>query len=149
MPVGAVDSKDALNYLNSSNSSKKSGLSVDTGTFLKLLVAQLQYQSPLDPQSNTDFVAQLAQMTSLQQMSGITASIENSQAYSMIGKYIYAKVLNSTTGVTDCYCGTVGSVVIQSGVPYIVIGNTAIPASDVTQVYNECPKSDSGDTKPA
>lgn len=137
MSVGAVNSADGLNYLSSSSSSRNSGLSVDTGTFLKLLVAQLQYQSPLDPQSNTDFVAQLAQMTSLQQMSGITSSIESSQAYSMIGKYIYAKVLNSDTGVTDCYAGTVESVVVKSGTPYVVVGTTAIPVSDITQVCNK------------
>jgi len=145
MSVGAVSSTDGLNYLSSSSSSSSSGLSVDTGTFLKLLVAQLQYQSPLDPQSNTDFVAQLAQMTSLQQMSGITSSIESSQAYSMIGKYIYAKVLNSNTGVTDCYVGTVDSVVIQSGTPYVVVGNTAIPVSDVTQVCNTSPEDTSAE----
>ena len=143
MSVGAVNSANGLNFLSSSSSSSNSGLSVDTGTFLKLLVAQLQYQSPLDPQSNTDFVAQLAQMTSLQQMSGITSSIESSQAYNMIGKYIYAKVLNSNTGVTDCYAGTVDSVVVQSGVPYVVVGTTAIPVSDVAQVCNASTKEDS------
>jgi flagellar basal-body rod modification protein FlgD len=37
------------------------------GTFLKLLVAQLQNQDPLQPQDGTQFVTQLAQFSGLEQ----------------------------------------------------------------------------------
>ncbi len=40
---------------------------VNEQTFLKLLVAQLQNQDPLQPQDGTQFVAQLAQFSSLEQ----------------------------------------------------------------------------------
>jgi flagellar basal-body rod modification protein FlgD len=39
--------------------------------FLKLLVAQMEYQDPLDPTDNTEFVAQLAQFSSLEAMQNI------------------------------------------------------------------------------
>lgn len=42
-------------------------LSADKSTFLKLLVAQLQYQNPLNPADGVQFVTQLAQFTSLEQ----------------------------------------------------------------------------------
>ena len=41
--------------------------SADKDTFLKLLVAQLQNQSPLNPTDGTQFVAQLAQFSQLEQ----------------------------------------------------------------------------------
>lgn len=40
---------------------------VNEQTFLKLLVAQLQHQDPLQPQDGMQFVAQLAQFSSLEQ----------------------------------------------------------------------------------
>ncbi|NCC68685.1 MAG: hypothetical protein EOM14_10935, partial [Clostridia bacterium] len=114
-----------------------SGMSVDTDTFLKLLVAQLQYQDPLEPQTDTAFVTQLAQMTSLEQMQQMNSSLSNSQAYEMIGKYIYAEVIDSTSGITECYLGLVDSVIIREGIPYVVMGNSAIAVSDVQRIFDD------------
>jgi flagellar basal-body rod modification protein FlgD len=44
--------------------------------FMTLLVAQLKNQDPLAPQDGTEFVAQLAQFNSLDQLIGIRQSIE-------------------------------------------------------------------------
>jgi flagellar basal-body rod modification protein FlgD len=64
--------------------------------FLKLLVAQLQHQDPLNPQENYEFVAQLAQFSSLEQSIGIndrldqlaqqTRGLQNSQVVGLVGK---------------------------------------------------------------
>jgi flagellar basal-body rod modification protein FlgD len=69
--------------------------------FLKLLITQLQYQDPLNPADSTEFTAQLAQFSSLEQLSNVNenlatlklyqASINNAQAVSFIGKEIVAK----------------------------------------------------------
>lgn len=68
--------------------------------FLKLLVTQLQNQDPLNPADSTEFTAQLAQFSSLEQLSNINqnletlnlfqSSINNAQAVSLIGKEILA-----------------------------------------------------------
>jgi flagellar basal-body rod modification protein FlgD len=98
-----------------------SGLTVDTETFLKLLVAQLEYQDPLEPQTDTQFVTQLAQMTTMEQMQEMNQSLSSSQAFGMIGKCAYAEILNEDTGVKDTYLGLVDSVVIKDGEAYVVI----------------------------
>ena len=48
----------------------------DTGTFLRLLVTQVQNQDPLNPQDPTEFVSQLAQFSSLEQLLNINKQLE-------------------------------------------------------------------------
>ncbi|OGL44411.1 MAG: hypothetical protein A2161_04370 [Candidatus Schekmanbacteria bacterium RBG_13_48_7] len=92
---------------NNSNISESSfnGLMGKTGSselgeedFLNLLVTQLTHQDPLEPLGNTEFIAQLSQFSSIEQLRGIKqlleynqlylASINNSQAVNLIGKSV-------------------------------------------------------------
>jgi flagellar basal-body rod modification protein FlgD len=50
-------------------------LAADKGTFLKLLVAQLKNQNPLNPADGVQFVTQLAQFTSLEQSTQMTQDL--------------------------------------------------------------------------
>lgn len=69
--------------------------------FLKLLVTQLSHQDPLAPMENTEFVAQLAQFSSLEQLLGVNnnlgllqvaqTAMTNSQVAGLIGKEVEAK----------------------------------------------------------
>ena len=45
--------------------------------FLKLLVAQLQGQNPMDPKDGTEFVSQLAQFSSLEELINIRSILED------------------------------------------------------------------------
>jgi len=69
--------------------------------FLTLLITQLQHQDPLNPADSTEFTAQLAQFSSLEQLTTVNenlntlrlyqASINNAQAVAFIGKDIVSK----------------------------------------------------------
>jgi flagellar basal-body rod modification protein FlgD len=62
---------------STTSSSKKSNDALSKLDFLNLLTTQLKYQDPLNPQSNTDMAAQLAQYSSLEAMQDIKTAIQN------------------------------------------------------------------------
>lgn len=80
----------------------KSKSDLDKDAFLKLMIAQLQNQDPLEPLDGTDYSAQLAQFSSLEQMQNIndtlnmnldanyllTQSITNTMTAGLIGKEV-------------------------------------------------------------
>ncbi len=61
------------------SSSSSTGDKTGQAEFLTLLTAQLQYQNPLDPMDNTQFVAQLATFSSLDQLIAIRDILEAQQ----------------------------------------------------------------------
>jgi flagellar basal-body rod modification protein FlgD len=67
--------------------------------FLKLLLTQMQYQDPLDPMDNKDMLAQMAQFTSLEQMSNLN---ENFAAANQIASFMDAtRLLGKEVQVLD------------------------------------------------
>ena len=52
--------------------------------FLQLMITKLQHQDPLSPMEDADFIAQLAQFSSLEQMSNISDGIEASNQWSFL-----------------------------------------------------------------
>lgn len=48
----------------------------DKATFLKLLVSQIKHQNPLDPSDGTEFVAQLAQFSQVEQLVNIRQDLD-------------------------------------------------------------------------
>lgn len=95
--------------------------------FLKILTAQLANQDPLEPSSNSDFIAQMAQFSALEAMTEMSAGFMASQAYSMIGKYV---VLQDGTN------GKVSGVASEKGVNYLVIGDKYYDAKNVIGVMD-------------
>jgi flagellar basal-body rod modification protein FlgD len=54
---------------------------LDKDDFLTLLVAQLQNQDPLNPSDSTEFTAQLAQFSSLEQLQNVNDTLANFEVY--------------------------------------------------------------------
>jgi flagellar basal-body rod modification protein FlgD len=104
--------------------------------FLNLLVTQLKYQDPLNPTDNSNFAAQLAQFSALEQMSNMSAGISSMEALSMTGKYVTAIVTDSETGKTTAVEGIVDSVEMKNGEATLVVGGNKLKLEDITNVYD-------------
>jgi flagellar basal-body rod modification protein FlgD len=102
--------------------------------FLQLLVAQIQYQDPMNPQSDTDMAAQLAQFSSLQQTTQSSSSLSMMQANSLVGSTVTVQVDKSDTA-----SGTVTGVVMNNGAPQITINGTNYSLSQINSVTPAAP----------
>jgi len=72
--VNGINGTGSAGYDPAESSTTKMGLGKDD--FLKLLVAQLEHQDPMNPQDSTEFVGQLTQFSSLEQLLLIKDSME-------------------------------------------------------------------------
>ncbi len=98
--------------------------------FLKLLVAQLQNQDPLAPMSDTDFIAQMAQFSSLEQMQNMNTMMQTTKATSMIGSLVTWANDNG-----ELFSGVATGVQIVNGQPKLMIGaDIQIDVDDVISV---------------
>lgn len=104
--------------------------------FLKLLVAQLKYQDPMNPVQGADFIAQTAQFTvveKLEEMSKQNAealvSQRLSQASTLVGKSVSYAASDGTAKT-----GTVTAVKIVNSAPVLVIGKDEVALAAVTEV---------------
>ncbi len=104
--------------------------------FLKLLVTQLQYQDPLEPMDNTEFIAQTAQFTALEQMQNLNQTMTNAQAFGTIGKGVFMNTKDEQTGQYEMIYGVVQSVEIVNGKPYLNLGDKSAPYEDITKVQD-------------
>jgi len=119
-------------------------------SFMRLLVSQLQNQDPINPQSNEDFIAQLAQFSSLEQMENLndaflgmaamqqsTALIGQLEAASnLIGKSV--EYYDPQTG--ELTSGVIDSVRVQDSVAMLNIDGESVPLSYLHEI-----KGDAGD----
>jgi len=105
--------------------------------FLTLLITQMQYQDPLEPTKNEDFLAQMAQFSALEQMQNLNTSSTMQQAYDLIGKTIIGAVTNEATKQVEPIKGTVDSVILKNGVAYLKVDGKELALSKVEAVLNE------------
>ena len=105
--------------------------------FLMLLSAQLRYQDPLNPQNDSDFAAQLAQFSALEQMQNMNETLgamASYQAYSLVGKYVIANAY--IDGELSEIPGIVDSIFSRKGITYAQIGEYTVPISAITDVFD-------------
>jgi flagellar basal-body rod modification protein FlgD len=103
---------------------------LDKNDFLLLMVEQLQNQDPLEPQSNAEFVAQMAQFTSVEALSDLSGSMDFLQATMMIGKQV--SIIDEDQEIT----GVVEKAAVIDSVVNIYVNGQYYDLKNVTQVEN-------------
>ena len=114
----------------------KDGSKMDKDAFLQLLVAQMKYQDPMEPTDNTEYVAQLAQFSSLEAMNNMGDTMNLQNATSLVGKVVTVATMNETTGVMTETTGTVESVNKSGTKVYLMIDGNQYEMDDVREVLD-------------
>ena len=131
---GKVVETESQNSLK--NTSKTNGSNMDKDAFLQLLVAQMKYQDPLEPTSNTEFISQYAQFSQVEQMQNMAGSMDLSRASALVGQEGYIKTTTSA-GETKYVQGKVDYVVYENGKAYLSIDESLYSLDDLDSVVDK------------
>jgi len=101
--------------------------------FFTLMAAQMQNQDMLSPVDNTQFIAQMAQFSSLTAMQELSASFGNFMAVSYVGANIKAQQIDSI-GNTVMIEGIAEKVEFIGGETYITVDGKRVVPSEITEV---------------
>jgi flagellar basal-body rod modification protein FlgD len=107
-------------------------------TFLKLLVAQLRYQNPLEPQDGSQFLAQTAQFTTVEKLTSLENEMKSSltanltlTAAALIGHEVKYADSNS-----EQHTGVVSGVKLTADGPLMHVGDIDVPLAAVLEVHD-------------
>ena len=111
-----------------------------TNEFMHLLTVQLQHQNPLEPVKQENFIAQLAQFSTLEGIERLNTSFENilklqeiSQGFDLVGKEI--RYVNPETN--DISTGTVSEFYVDNGNVMLIVNNQTISVELIAGIKNE------------
>lgn len=157
---------DAAAYEASKTKETKANDDLGKDAFLQLLVTQLKNQDPLDPQDNSSYIAELAQFSSLEQMTNVVKNLEDlgkvvnnidtsvlvGQLSSMIGKQVdWVNTINEADeegnpiSREESMTGIVTGVTIIEGNPSIVVEDAdgekyMVNVNSIGHVYDKTPE---------
>lgn len=133
-----VSGSNTWNYVSDNSTTKTTGSStLGKDQFLKILITQLQNQDPMQPMEDKEFIAQMAQFSSVEQLMNISTQLTalNQSLGSVSG--LIGKDVTWTDAQTKLpKSGNVESIVVSSGVQYAVVGSERIALTDITQIQN-------------
>lgn len=113
-----------------STATSSSAISLNPSAFLNLFVTQLRYQDPTAPMDPTQMTTVLAQLTTVQDLSNLQTSFQQSLADGMIGD----QVTYTTTANGASQTGTVTASQVQNGTVGVLVSGQFVPLSAVTQI---------------
>ncbi len=123
---------------------------LDRDSFLKLLVTELRHQDPTNPMNDREFISQMAQFSSLEQMTNMNTSIQNmnrsaksGEAYALLGMRVEAYNPQTERRVS----GTVSSIFYKDNEVKLTVGKEIIGLNDIQAVFPPAREADPGQQK--
>lgn len=131
------------------NVSSKSGNGQELGKdqFLSILITQLRHQDPLQPMQDREFIAQMAQFTSLEQLMNINTQLTAMSqslgaASSLIGKQISWMFKPEDGSESVMKSGIVDSIMVREGVHYAKVGDSEVSLDQIVKIENALTEND-------
>lgn len=117
------------------NDTKKTGSEMDKDSFLQLLVAQMKYQDPMEPTSNTEYISQYAQFSELEAMNNLSSNMDLQRATSLVGKEVIVKSTGAS-GETVYTQGKVDFVSSEGTKAYLTVDGKKFNIDDLDSVID-------------
>jgi len=104
--------------------------------FLKLLIAQLRNQDPMKPMEDREFIAQLAQFSSLEALQNLDKKLDSSAASQVVGQaaVLIGKHIEATLADGSTLTGVVSEVRFTNGTPHLMVNGKSVDMSQVTLI---------------
>jgi flagellar basal-body rod modification protein FlgD len=132
-----INSTDTILTLDQMKPKDASNGTLGKDDFLKLFVAQLSHQDPMNPMQDSDFMGQMASFSTLEQVSNLAAANEriasnlsSTGAIGLIGRTVTYLDKDKQT-----HTGVVEKVSTTDGKPYLTVAGTdGVDPATITQV---------------
>lgn len=135
---GSLSTKDDVNTNISStgknNSTSANKTTLDVNEFLKLMVAEMQNQDPLEPTDNSDYMAQLATFTQVEATKEMNTNTLQGMASDLVGKQVIMVTNQNSDGFIG---GTVDYWETINGTVYLGIGGKLYDIADLDTVMDK------------
>ena len=134
--IQPVDSKTG-SVIDTTKKTKETGSNsgMDKDAFLQLLVAEMKYQDPLEPTSNTEYVAQFAQFSQVESLQNMADNMDLTRAQGLVGQTVVLASENAQ-GETEYITGVVDSVTFDNGTPYLHVDGKSYTMDELEEVVN-------------
>jgi flagellar hook assembly protein FlgD len=140
--MATVNNSTSTNSTGSSNSTKQNTSpndalrGLDMSQFLKLMIAQLQNQDPLQPLDNAQILQQISQIRQIGESEKLTNTLDSvllnqnlSSASSMLGKNVKA-----LTDDGQAVNGVVDRVTVTGGTPRLHVGELEVGLNNLSEI---------------
>ena len=107
----------------------------DKDTFLQILVAQMKYQNPLQPESNTEYISQYAIFSQIEQLSNIQNTLNLMRAENIIGKFVNIK--ETINGQINEVSGKVDKITYKENTVYVNVNGKDYLFDNITEILDE------------
>src|SRR3954466_10589631 len=131
-----ADSVQGLTTIAGPSTPKVAGGSItgDKNLFLKLMVEQMSHQDPMNPTDGDQWLAQMAQFNSVEQLGHLVTANSQSQAVGLLGKTVTYTDAGDDGGSVNV-TGTVEKVSMSKSGPTLTIGGQAgVLLTSISQV---------------
>jgi flagellar basal-body rod modification protein FlgD len=120
-------------------SGSKSGNELGKDQFLQILITQLKNQDPMQPLQDREFIAQMAQFSSVEQLMNMSKEMTMLRqsfgfSASLIGKTVTWNVFDASGTIASTETGAVDAIVMKDGTQYVKSGGSEVPLENIIRI---------------